>query len=135
MTKLQSQLATPASLLIEQTALKLATTFYEAGRSSGMTSKYKDARSYARAYVERFIPKAVELLMDILGNPNTPQEQKNLIYDAMMERTNDPELKTRIKAFENDTPFIPDWKAPSNSDLALDKAIKDMDYGQKGKAN
>lgn len=135
MTKLQAHLVTPASLLIEKTALELAATFYEAGRSSGLQSKHKDARSFARAYVERFIPKAVDLLMDILNSPSTSADQKNLIYDAVMERTNDKELSKVLPVFKNDTPFIPDYRAPNDVDLALDKAIREIDYGQKGKAN
>jgi len=132
MTKLVNQLVTPHSILIEQTALKMAAEMYEIGRSQGLTSKYKDPRSYARAYVEKYIPLAVNVLIDILGNANVPAEQKELIYDAIAERTNDQGLSNSgLKAFENNTPFIPDWKPPSKLDLALNNALKDMNNGQK----
>jgi len=109
--KLTKNLITPQSLLIEKTALELAAVFYEAGRSSGLTSKHKDARAFAKANVEKFIPKAVELLMDILAKDNTPQDQRDLIYEAFMERTNDKELSNiGIPVFKNDIPYLPDNK-------------------------
>jgi len=108
MTKLVNQLIKPESILIEQTALDLAAVYYEAGRSSGLTSKHPDARAFARANVTKFIPKAVELLMTILANPATPKEQKDAIYDAFLERANDEELSNvGIKAFEN--PFAKEF--------------------------
>jgi len=113
MSKLQSQLITPQSLLIEKTALELAAVYYSAGRSSGLTSKHKNEREYARANVEKFIPKAVELLMDILSKPGTPQAQKDMIYEAFMERTNDKELSNvGIPVFENNTPYKSDKHIP-----------------------
>lgn len=131
MTKLVNQLITPQSTLIEKVALEFAAVFYEAGRASGMTSKHNDARSYARAYVERFIPLAVDHLMTMIGHPSIPPDQKDLIYDAFMERVNDKELSNiGLPIFKNDLDFIPDWKAPSEVDLALDKALKDMKNGQ-----
>jgi len=86
------KIITPASMLIEKTAGELAAVMWEAGRSSGMKSKYKTARAFARANLETFIPKAVELLIEIMSRPNTPAEQKELIYQAIMERTNDDQL-------------------------------------------
>ncbi len=82
----------PKHKVIEETALALATTWYEIGRSQGMTSKWKNARTYARANVEKFIPRAVQHLIDILGNPSFSESAKQLIYDALMERHNDPTL-------------------------------------------
>jgi hypothetical protein len=109
MSKLNKTLITPQSLLIEKTALELACVFWDAGRSSGLTSKHKDARTFAKANVTKFIPKAVDLLMDILANPSTPQDMRDMIYDAFLERTNDKELSNiGIDAFKNDTPFLPD---------------------------
>lgn len=107
--KVQNNLVSPHSILIEQTALDLATTYYEVGRGQGLTSKYKTHRAFAKANVEKYIPMAVKLLMDILSNPATPQDQKDLIYDALMERTNDPSLSDiGIPAFINNTPFTSD---------------------------
>jgi len=115
--RVNNHVVEPHHLLIEKTALELAATFYEAGRSSGLTSKHKDARKFAKANVEKFIPKAVELLTDMLGNPSLPADQKDMIYNAIMERTNDPELSNNgIKAFENNTEFTSD-------DVVLEKPI------------
>ena len=102
MSNITRKLIQPESILIEKTALDLACVFYEAGRSSGLTSKHKDARAFARANVTTFIPKAVDLLMDIMGNPSTSKEMKDAIYDAMLERTNNVELtQLGIPEFEN----------------------------------
>lgn len=105
----KNKLVTPQSLLIEKTALELAAVFYEACRSSGLTSKHKDARSFAKANVEKFIPKAVNLLMDMISSDAIPEDQKALIYEAFMERTNDKDLSNcGIPVFENNTPFLAD---------------------------
>ena len=82
----------PKHNLIEKVAGQLAATWYEIGRGQGMTSKYKNARLYARANIEKFIPKALEHLIDMLGNPSTPEIMKKEIYDAIMERKNDPDV-------------------------------------------
>lgn len=113
MDRLQKNaLITPQSLLIEKTALELAAAFYEGGRSAGLKSKHKDARSFAKANVETFIPKAVELLMTMIGSDAIPQDQKDLIYEAFMERTNDQDLSNcGIPVFENNTPFLADKPA------------------------
>lgn len=80
------------NVLIEKTAAELAATFYEACRSSGMTSKHKNARSYAKANIEKFIPKAIELLMSMMTMDHISDVLKNEIYEAFLERSNDPEL-------------------------------------------
>lgn len=82
----------PTNILIEQTALNLAATFYEAGRNTGMTSKHKTPQAFAKANLERFIPKAVDILLDILGKPDTPDVMKQAIHEALIERHNDPTL-------------------------------------------
>jgi len=99
----------PHSILIEETALKFAAAYYEVGRSQGLTSKFKNARAFAKANVERFIPMAVQTLMDMLSNPSTPETQKEMIYQAFTERANDPDLSNSgIGAFKNDTPYLPE---------------------------
>ncbi len=80
----------PSSILIEVTAGTLAAEWYEIGRRQGLTSKHKTVKGYVNANVEKFIPKAVDILLSMLGNPSTPEEQKVLIYDALSERVNDP---------------------------------------------
>lgn len=95
------KLVTPQSILIEQTAAEMACIFWEAGRSAGMPSKYKNARAFARAKLTTFIPKAVQHLIEMISNPATSKEMKDLIYEAIMERVNDPDLSNcGIKAFE-----------------------------------
>jgi hypothetical protein len=103
MTKLLRSVK-PTNVLIEQTALNLAAVFYEACRRSGLTSKHKNARAFAKANLEKFIPKAVDLLLDILGKTDPPEIMKADIHEALTERVNDPELnqympKTDVTAF------------------------------------
>src|SRR5216684_1181391 len=90
--KIMDIITIPKHKVIEETALALACTWYEIGRGQGLTSKWKNARSYAKANFTKFIPKAVEHLLDILGNPSFPQSAKDVIYEALLERHNDPTL-------------------------------------------
>lgn len=112
MDTLKQKLIKPESTLIEKTALELAATFYEIGRGQGLKSKYKNPRDYAKAYLTKFIPKAVDLLLDILAKEYTPKEQKDAITDALLERVNDVELSNTIPIFDNPlaATFIPDTK-------------------------
>lgn len=102
MSSLQRKIVTPESLVIEKTALEMAAVFWEAGKSQGLKSKYKDARSYAKRHVKEFIPVAISTLMDMLGKNHIPNEQKDMIYNAFLERTNDHDLaSTGIPIFDN----------------------------------
>ena len=94
-------ISVPKSHLIEKTALEFAAVYYEAGRSTGLTSKHKNAKSFARANFEKFVPKVVEHVIEMLGNKSLPELMKQEIYEALMERHNDPTL--------NDNPLI-NWK-------------------------
>ena len=88
-----NKIATTKHVLIETIAGQLAATWYEIGKAQGLTSKYPDARSYARAYLHKFIPKAVEYCLEMLkSTSNATREMKEEIYDALQERHNDPEL-------------------------------------------
>lgn len=78
--------------IIEQTAASIAAEWYEIGRGQGMTSKCKNAREYARKNFETWIPKALEILTDMLGRNDINDILKQQIYDAILERANDPEL-------------------------------------------
>jgi hypothetical protein len=78
--------------LIEKVAGELAGVWYEIGRGQGMTSKWKTPRAYAKANIEKFIPLALKHLLEMLSNPTTPDLMKQEIYDAIMERVNDPDL-------------------------------------------
>lgn len=88
----------PKVNLIEVTAGKLAAEIYESGHSKGYTSRYKDARHYARVNIEKFIPKACEILTEMLGRPDVSEFMKMEIYQALMERANDPDLAEIGKA-------------------------------------
>lgn len=105
-----NKIITPDSNIIEVTAGKLAAIFFEASRSSGLKKiklqgriinlmKYKEnPRNFARDCLEAFIPAAIEALTTIMGRANTPPEQKELIYQAILERVNDPQLGDMAKA-------------------------------------
>lgn len=98
----------PSDVIIEKTAGELAGVFYDAARSSGMTViqlqgqkinllKYKSPRDFARRHLEKFIPAAVHALTEILSRPNTPLDQREIIYNALMERVNDPDIDMMAK--------------------------------------
>ncbi len=83
--------------LIEVTALKFAATFYEASRSSGLkpkNPKHDTPHKWALHNFEKFIPKAVETLLDMLSRNDIAENIKEKIYLAIMERTNDKELQS-----------------------------------------
>lgn len=81
---------TPKFNLIEHVALELAATFYEVGRSQGLKSKHKNARLYAFANLEKFVPHAIKHLLEMLNNPSVSAEQKEEIFESLQERINDP---------------------------------------------
>ena len=60
------KIITPQSTVIEETALSIAAAWYEVGRGQGLTSKWPNAKAYAKANLERFIPNAVSILLDML---------------------------------------------------------------------
>lgn len=118
----------PSDVIIEKTAGEFAGIWYDAARSSGMTivklqgevidlRKFKSTKWFARLHLEKFIPAAVEALTDILGNPNTPEAQKEIIYQALMERVNDVDLDTMSKTadlpdFQNTVLYKSDQEKP-----------------------
>jgi len=122
---LEKKLITPQSLVIEKTALELAAAYYEIGRSKGLKSRYKTPQAYAKKHVTNFIPKAVELLMDMLGRDSTPQDQKDMIYEAFMERTNDPELSNSgLPIFENNVAYKSDRHTPEKPIVINTKKVR-----------
>lgn len=94
------RIISPASVIIEKTALNFAATFYEVGRSQGLTSKFKTARHYASANMEKFVPHAIHHLREMLYKDDTPHEMKAIIHEAILERINDPEAVDLAKASE-----------------------------------
>jgi len=126
---LERKIKDPSDVIVEKTAGEFAGTFFEAARSSGMgiimlqgqridLRKYKnDPRAFARAHLEKFIPAAVNALTDILSRESTPQEQKDIIYNALMERVNDTTVIEMGKAaglpeFENTPLYKTDTEKP-----------------------
>lgn len=123
------KLKDPSDVIIEKTSGEMAAVFYEAARSSGMTViklqgqainllRYKSPRDFARRHLEKFISAAVHALTDILSRPETPVEQKDIIYNALMERVNDPDLDMMAKtagdlpAFEQTVLYKSDQEKP-----------------------
>jgi hypothetical protein len=123
-----SKFKDPSDVIIEKTAGEFAGVFYDAARSSGMDKvklqgkvinllKYKSTRAFARDCLEAFIPAAVHALNQILANPNTPPDQKEVIYNALMERVNDVTLiemgKTAgLPEYENTILYKSDQEKP-----------------------
>ena len=90
-----SKVLKPNSILIEKIAGSLAAVWFEAAAATpGMNMerhKYKNnPRIFARKNLEKFIPQAISILLDMLHNPSTPHEQKSEIYDCLIDRVNDP---------------------------------------------
>lgn len=88
------QMLSPKHTIIENIAANMAAEYYEMGRSAGMKSKHKNARSYAKEYFEHYIPNAVEVCLNMLADPSYSDDIKRPIYEAIMERTNDPMLNS-----------------------------------------
>jgi len=86
----------PKHTLFEQVAAEFAAIWWETGMSQGMTSQYKDARSFARAKFEKFIPVAIKHCVELLNRQDIPQLAKAEIYDALMERQNDPDINAMM---------------------------------------
>ena len=136
----------PSDVIVEKTAGEFAGTFFEAARSSGMgvitlqgqridLRKYKNnPRAFARAHIEKFIPAAVHALNEIMCNPNTPEEQRQVIYQALMERINDPDLdimgKTaKLPEFESTPMYKPDTEKPKP--VIVNTPAIDFDFDSK----
>lgn len=91
------KLITPRSVLIEKVAMELAMTWYEIGRNQGLTSKWPTAKAYGKANLVRFIPNATSILIDMLKpDSNCSNEMREEIYEAFMERHDDPELQKTL---------------------------------------
>jgi len=120
----------PSTFIVEKTAGEFAATFFEAARSSGLEKiqlqgqiinlkKYKNnPRNFARVHLEKFIPAAVHALNEIMCRETTPPEQREMIYKAIMERVNDPQLDMMAKTagdlpeFEQTVLYKPDDEKP-----------------------
>lgn len=136
MSKLNRKLIQPYSILIEQTAGQYAAIFWEACRSSGMKAgRHKTARAYARANLEQFIPLVVKNLTDIMARPETSVEMKETIYQAILERTNDPDIDMLAKtagdmpSFEQTVLYKPDNEKPKP--VIINSPRIDFDFNSK----
>lgn len=98
----------PSDVIIEKTAGEFAGVWYDAARSSGLKIvqlqrqkinllKYKSTRDFARRHLEKFIPAAVHALIDIMSRDSTPASEKEIIYNALMERVNDLDIDMTAK--------------------------------------
>lgn len=93
-------LSAPKYTVLERVAGELAGCFYEAGRSSGLSSDYKDARSFARAKFLTFLPKAIELCLSMLNRSDIHDLMKQEIFQALSERMNDPEINNVLPNYD-----------------------------------
>lgn len=83
----------PLDPLIYKVAGEMAAVMYEAGRSSGMTSKHKNARAYAKANLEKFVPLAIKHLIELLKpTSNCTEYMRQQIHAALTNPINDPDL-------------------------------------------
>ena len=118
-------------MLIEKTAGRFAAEMFEAMRSNGVKNcniknkqinllKYKNnPRAFANAHLELFIEDATKFLTELLGKDHIPADQKQIIYDALMERVNDEGLDQIAKStdgllpqFEQTVLYKPDDEKP-----------------------
>lgn len=119
----------PHTMLIEKTAGQMAAVFFDAARSSDLKVislqgqkinllRYKNnPRLFAKAHLEKFIPAAVHALIEIMSRANTSASQKEQIYLAIMERTNDEGLNLMGKTaglpeYENTVLYKADTDKP-----------------------
>lgn len=87
------KLVIPANPLIYRTALQYAAIFYEAGRSSGLTSQYKTPEAFAKRYIERFIPMVIKNFIELLKpHSGVSEHMKEEISAALLDPVNDPNL-------------------------------------------
>lgn len=143
---LAKKLVDPSDVIIEKTAGEFAGVFFDAARTSGLEvimlqgqkinlKKYKNnPRAFARAHLEKFIPAAIEALTTILGRENTPVEQKEIIYQALMERVNDQTViemgqAAQLPEFENSPLYKPDNEKPKP--VIVNTTSIDFDFDSK----
>ena len=136
----------PSNVIIEKVAGQMAGVFFDAARSSGLKiimlqgkkinlMKYKEnPRNFARSNIEAFIPAAVEALIEIMSRENCPVEQKEMLYQALLERVNDQDIDMRGKLaklpeFENTPLYKPDTELPKPVIINTPKI--DFDFNSK----
>lgn len=131
-----TELYQPADGLIEKIAGEFAGTWFEAARSSGLEIKGygNNSKKFAKEQFENFIPHAIKILLDILNNPKTAPDQKFMIYEQILKRTNDLEMRALFPSnVERDKPF--DFSLPENFLEKNFPHFVDPDYLKKKLAN
>lgn len=141
------KIADPSTFIVEKTAGRFAAEFFEAARNSDLKvimlqgkkidlMKYKNnPRAFARVHLEKFIPAAVHALTEILSRETTPPDQREIIYKAIMERVNDPDLDMMAKTagdmpeFENSVLYKHDDAKPKPVIINTPKI--DFDFNNK----
>lgn len=93
---ISSRLIRPRDILIERIAAEFAATFFEAAQATPevdtLRKKYKNnPKLYARKNWEKFVPAAVNVLIGMLQREDVSLEKKEEIYNAIIDRANDPE--------------------------------------------
>jgi hypothetical protein len=141
-----NKLKDPSDVIVEKTAGEFAGIFYDSARSSGMTViqlqgkkinllNYKSPRGFARRHLEKFIPAAVHALIEIMSRDTTPPEQKDVIYNAIMERVNDSDLDMMAKTagdlpeLEQTVLYKPDNEKPKP--VIVNTAKPDFNFSSK----
>lgn len=87
-----AKIVKPLNPLIFKVAGSMAAEWYEIGRSQGLKSKWPNARAYAKNNLEKFVPKAISILLDMLSNPSYNDVMKMEIYEALTDPINDKDL-------------------------------------------
>lgn len=93
---IQSKLIRPRDILIERTAGELAGAWFEAAQNTPeintLRKKYRNnPKRYAQMNWEKFVPVAVNILIGMLQREDVSLEKKEEIYNAIVDRANDPE--------------------------------------------
>lgn len=96
----KNKVAKPLDPLIYATARDFAATWFEAALSSGLKDiRYnKDPRAFAVRNLEKFIPLAIKILLDMLKpTSNCNELMRRRIYEAITNPINDPDLMEDAK--------------------------------------
>lgn len=76
----------PTNHIIEETAIALCAEVWEQAAMQGFVMKpYKNQRQFIKKNFEKYVPKAIEVLLTML-NGEYPEEMKKTIYEAIIER-------------------------------------------------
>lgn len=120
----------PRFTVIERTAAAFAATYYEAARNTGMTSKFKTPKAYATANFETFIPKAIEILTDMLGRHDVSIHMRDEISNALIERANDAgaiQLANTSQHLAANFKLPPEWRGDAGEGVIKSEVLKPVE--------